>query len=121
MLSVDSYVPVRKGLSGLSLRRRWIKMRLHTRRLASIGANAVELRGLFGHLARLVSWLGWFGLLLWNLLLRFLGKLLGIVFDAVEDLVEWNRKHSTLRQNFHEAITHLKSLTQRRQRGERLL
>ncbi len=117
MLSADSYVPVRKGPGGRSLRRRWVKMRLHTRRLASIGANAVELRGLFGHVARLVSWLGWFGLLLWNLLLRFLAKLCGIGFAAVEDFVDWGRSHSTLRQELHEAVTHLKSLTQRRQRG----
>ena len=117
MLSADSYVPVRKGSGGRAFRRRWVKARLHTRRLASIGANAVELRGLFGHLARLVSWLGWFGLLLWNLLLRFLRKLCGIGFAAVEELVDWVRDHSTLRRDLYEAVTQLKSLTQRRQRG----
>ena len=117
MLSADSYVPVRKGSGGRAFRRRWVKARLHTRRLAAIGANAVELRGLFGHLARLVSWLGWFGLLLWNLLLRFLRKLCGIGFAAVEELVDWARDHSTLRRDLYEAVTQLKSLTQRRQRG----
>ena len=117
MLFADSYVLPRKGSGGRSLRRRWVKLRLHTRRLASIGANAVELRGLFGHLARLVSWLGWFGLLLWNLLLRFIRRLLGIGFAAIEDVVNWVRNHGTLRREVHEAVTHLKSLTQRRQRG----
>ena len=74
MLSVDSYVlPAKRG--GRTLRSRWVKLKLHTRRLATIGANAVELRGLLGHVARILSWLGWLGLLLGNLVLRLLRKL----------------------------------------------
>lgn len=117
MLFADSYVLPRKAGGGGRLHRRWVKLRLHTRRLASIGANAVELRGLFGHLARLVSWLGWFGLLLGNLLLRFLRKLCGVGVAAVENVVGWFAHNPTLRRELHEAWTHFKSLTQRRQRG----
>ena len=54
MLSADSYTLPRRR----SGRRRWVKLRVHTRRLANIGANAAELRGLMGSLARFFSWLG---------------------------------------------------------------
>ena len=116
MLSVDSYRLPTKGRSR-TLRARWVKLKLHTRRLASIGANAVELRGLFGHVARLVSWLGWFGLLLCNLFLRFLRKLRDIGFAAVEDVVGWFQKNTGLRRELHEAWHQLKSLAHRRQNG----
>ena len=47
-----------------ALRRGWLKLRLYLRRLAAIGAGAVELRGFFGawtrflgRLTRFFSWL----------------------------------------------------------------
>ena len=58
MLSAESYALTQRK-NGRSLRRRWVKLCLHTKRLASIGANAVELQGLFGHVARALSWTVW--------------------------------------------------------------
>ena len=116
MLSVDSYVlPAKRG--GRTLRSRWVKLKLHTRRLATIGANAVELRGLLGHVARILSWLGWLGLLLGNLVLRLLRKLWDVVTDLAGDAAGWLLKNETLRRELHEAWHQVKSLTQRRQNG----
>ena len=116
MLSVDSYaLPVKRG--GRTLRSRWVKLKLHTRRLATIGANAVELRGLLGHVARILSWLGWLGLLLGNLVLRLLRKLWAVVTDLAGDTAGWLLKNETLRRELHEAWHQVKSLTQRRQNG----
>ena len=69
MLSADSYTLPRRR----SGRRRWVKLRVHTRRLANIGANAAELRGLLGGVARLFSWVGFLGVLLWGLVQRVAG------------------------------------------------
>ena len=71
MLFADSYVLPRKRAGGRRHgRRRWVKLRVHARRLANIGANASELRGLVGGAARVCSWLLWFLWLLWSLVLR---------------------------------------------------
>jgi len=116
MLSVDSYVlPSKRG--SRTLRSRWVKLRVHTRRLAAIGANAVELRGLLGHVARILSWLGWMGLLLGNLVLRLLRRVWSVVLDLAGDVVGWINKNSTLRRDLQEAWHQLKSLAQRRQNG----
>ncbi|MBQ4578692.1 MAG: peptidoglycan DD-metalloendopeptidase family protein [Clostridia bacterium] len=115
MLSADSYALPRKK-NGRSVRRRWVKLRLHTKRLANIGANAVELQGLFGHLARLLSWTGWL-LLLWNLLTRTVRKLVTPVSDAMEKALSRFHPGDRLRHQFHEYHNHLKSLGHRRQAG----
>ena len=116
MLSAESYA-LPRGKNGRSIRRRWVKLRLHTKRLASIGANAVELRGLFGHVARTISWIGWLLLLLWNLLIRTVGKLVTPISDAIEDALSRLWAGHRLRQQAYEYYTHLKSLGHRRQAG----
>ena len=116
MLSVDSYaLPAGKGRR--TLRSRWIKLKLHIRRLATIGANAVELRGLLGHVARILSWLGWLGLLLGNLALRLLRRLWAVVTDLAGDAAGLLLRNKKLRQELNETRHQLKSLFQRRQEG----
>jgi hypothetical protein len=116
MLSAESYALTQRK-NGRSLRRRWVKLCLHTKRLASIGANAVELQGLFGHVARALSWTVWLLLLLWNLLARTVRKLVTPVSDAMEDALARFRAGHRLRRQVHEYITHLRSLGHRRQAG----
>lgn len=116
MLFADSYALPRKK-NGRSLRRRWVKLRLHTKRLANIGANAVELQGLFGHLARALSWMGWLALLLWNLLVRTVRKLVTPISDAMENALSQFHPGHRLRRQAHEYYTHVKSLGHRRQTG----
>ena len=116
MLSAESYA-LSRGKNGRSLRRRWVKLRLHTKRLATIGANAVELRGLFGHVARMLSWIGWLLLLLWNLLVRTVSKLVTPISDALENTLARFRVGHRLRQQAYEYYTHFKSLGHRRQVG----
>ena len=116
MLFADSYALPRKK-NGRSLRRRWVKLRLHTKRLANIGANAVELQGLFGHLARALSWMGWLLLLLWNLLVRAVRKLVTPISDAMENALSRFHPGHRLRQQAYEYYTHVKSLGHRRQTG----
>jgi len=116
MLFADSYALPRKK-NGRSLRRRWVKLRLHTKRLANIGANAVELQGLFGHLARALSWMGWLLLLLWNLLVRAVRKLVTPISDAMENALSRFHPGHRLRQQAYDYYTHVKSLGHRRQTG----
>ena len=84
MLSADSYTLPRRR----SGRRRWVKLRVHTRRLANIGANAAELRGLLGGVARLFSWVGFLGVLLWGLVQRVAGRIYRFGCGLLDELLE---------------------------------
>lgn len=113
MLSVDSYLPARGG----AFRRRWVKLRLHTRRLANIGANAVELRGLLGGLARIISWAGFLGALLWGLVLRAAARLYRLGCTLLEDLLRALRTHNALRWQLYQWMSHLRGRFHRREHG----
>lgn len=113
MLSVDSYSPARRGC----LRRRWVKLRLHTRRLANIGANAVELRGLLGGLARIISWAGFLGTLLWGLVLRAADRLYRFGCGLLDDLLHALRAHNAFRWRLYQHLSHLRGRFHRREHG----
>lgn len=113
MLSADSYTLPRRR----SGRRRWVKLRVHTRRLANIGANAAELRGLLGGVARLFSWVGFLGVLLWGLVQRVAGRIYRFGCGLLDELLETLRVHDTRRWQVYRNYTHIKSLFHRREHG----
>lgn len=118
MLFADSYVLPRKRAGGRRHgRRRWVKLRVHARRLANIGANASELRGLVGGAARVCSWLLWFLWLLWSLVLRGWNRVYRFGCRLLDDFLDWLRAQDRVRWELYQHYTHLKSLTHRRQRG----
>ena len=116
MLSTESFASAGKK-PGLGLRGRWVRLRLHARRLASIGANAVELRGLMGALARLFSWLGFLGLLLWGLLVRTWHRIYRVGCAVLDSFIGLFRHGDSKRHRLHDYFHHIRSLTDRRQRG----
>ena len=97
MLSAES-LSIRPGtsLSG-RLRRIWVRLRLHVCRLAAVGANAVELRGLVGVLAAFFSGVAWVFLLLRSLLARLWRRFYGLASRGLEELLEWIRSHDAWR------------------------
>ena len=113
MLSADSYTLPRRR----SGRRRWVKLRVHTRRLANIGANAAELRGLMGSLARFFSWLGFLGTLLWSLVQRVAKRIYAVGCGLLDGLLDALRVHGDHRRRLYESYTHIKSLFHRREHG----
>ena len=118
MLFADSYVLPRKRAGGRRHgRRRWVKLRVHARRLANIGANASELRGLVGGAARVCSWLLWFLWLLWSLVLRGWNRVYRFGYRLLDGFLDWLRAQDQVRWELYQRYTHLKSLTHRRQRG----
>ena len=118
MLFADSYVLPRKRAGGRRHgRRRWVKLRVHARRLANIGANASELRGLVGGAARVCSWLLWFLWLLWSLVLRGWNRVYRFGCRLLDGFLDWLRAQDRVRWELYQHYTHLKSLTHRRQRG----
>lgn len=118
MLFADSYVLPRKRAGGRRHgRRRWVKLRVHARRLANIGANVSELRGLVGGAARVCSWLLWFLWLLWSLVLRGWNRVYRFGYRLLDGFLDWLRAQDQVRWELYQHYTHLKSLTHRRQRG----
>ena len=118
MLFADSYVLPRKRAGGRRHgRRRWVKLRVHARRLANIGANVSELRGLVGGAARVCSWLLWFLWLLWSLVLRGWNRVYRFGYRLLDGFLDWLRAQDQVRWELYQRYTHLKSLTHRRQRG----
>ena len=118
MLFADSYVLPRKRAGGRRHgRRRWVKLRVHARRLANIGANASELRGLVGGAARVCSWLLWFLWLLWSLVLRGWNRVYRFGCRLLAGFLDWLRAQDRVRWELYQRYTHLQSLTHRRQRG----
>ncbi len=113
MLSAESSALPRKR----SGRRRWVKLRVHTRRLANVGANAVELRGLFGAVARFVSWLGFLGLLLGGLAQRMAKKIYRFGADLLDGFLDRMRAHNLHRWQLYQEWTRFKSLFHRREHG----
>ena len=113
MLSADSYTLPRRR----SGRRRWIKLRVHTRRLANIGANVTELRGLAGGLARFFSWLGFLGTLLWSLVQRAAKRIYRFGCGLLDSLLETLRIQDANRWQLYRSYTHVKSLFHRREHG----
>lgn len=113
MLSADSYILPRRR----SARRRWVKLRVHTRRLANIGANAAELRGLFGGLARFFSWIGFLGVLLWGLVQRAAKRIYRLGCGLLDTLLDTLRAHNARRWQLYHRYTHVKSLFHRRAHG----
>ncbi len=113
MLSAESSALPRKR----SGRRRWVKLRVHTRRLANVGANAVELRGLFGAVARFVSWLGFLGLLLGGLVQRMAKKIYRFGADLLDGFLDRMRAHNLHRWQLYQEWARFKSLFHRREHG----
>ena len=113
MLSADSYTLPRRR----SGRRRWVKLRVHARRLANIGANAAELRGLAGGLARFFSWLGFLGTLLWSLVQRTAKRIYRLGSGLLDGLLDALRAHNARRWQLYRSYTHVKSLFHRREHG----
>ena len=118
MLFADSYVLPRKRAGGRRHgRRRWVKLRVHAKRLANIGANVSELRGLVGGAARVCSWLLWFLWLLWSLVFRGWNRVYRFGCRLLDGFLDWLRAQDRVRWELYQRYTHLKSLTHRRQRG----
>ena len=118
MLFADSYVLPRKRAGGRRHgRRRWVKLRVHARRLANIGANVSELRGLVGGAARVCSWLLWFLWLLWSLVFRGWNRVYRFGCRLLDGFLDWLGAQDRVRWELYQRYTHLKSLTHRRQRG----
>ena len=113
MLSADSYTLPRRR----SGRRRWVKLRVHTRRLANIGANAAELRGLVGGLARFFSWLGFLGTLLCSLVLRVAKRIYRLGSSLLDSLLDTIRIQDTRRWQLYQRYTHAKGVFHRREHG----
>lgn len=113
MLSADSYTLPRRR----SGRRRWVKLRVHARRLANIGANAAELRGLFGGLARFFSWIGFLGILLWGLVQRAAKRIYRFGCGLLDKLLDALRTQDARRWQLYHQYTHVKSLFHRREHG----
>lgn len=113
MLSADSYTLPRRR----SGRRRWVKLRVHARRLANIGANAAELRGLFGGLARFFSWIGFLGILLWGLVQRAAKRIYRFGCGLLDELLDALRTQNARRWQLYHQYTHVKSLFHRREHG----
>ena len=97
MLSAES-LSIRPGtsLSG-RLRRIWVRLRLHVCRLAAVGANAAELRGLVGVLAAFFSGVAWVFLLLRSLLARLWRRFYRLASRGLEELLEWVRSRDAWR------------------------
>ncbi len=113
MLSAESYTLPRRR----SGRRRWTKLRVHTRRLANMGANAVELRGMLGTLARFVSWLGFLGMLLWGAVLRLTGRLYRMGAAMADNLLEQLRTGYSHSKQLRSQVLHVRGLFSRREHG----
>ncbi len=113
MLSAESFALPRKR----SGRRRWVKLRVHLRRVANVGANAVELRGLFGAFARFISWLGFLGTLLWGLVQRAAKKIYRFGADLLDGFLDRMRAHNIHRWQIYQEWANFKSLFHRREHG----
>ncbi len=113
MLSAESFALPRKR----SGRRRWVKLRVHVRRLANVGANAVELRGLFGTLARVVSWLGFLALLLGSFVQRLAKRIYRFGADLLDGFLDRLRAHNLHRWQVYQEVARFKSLFHRREHG----
>ncbi len=113
MLSAESSALPRRR----SGRRRWVKLRVHTRRLANLGANAVELRGLVGTLARFVSWLGFLGVLLGSFFARCAKRVYRFGADLLDGFLDRMRAHNIHRWQIYQEWANFKSLFHRREHG----
>lgn len=103
------------GVKGF-LERTFVRLSLHLRRLAAMGAGTAELRGLIGIAATLVGWISLLLSLLWNLLRRGWRKTYRKASQTVENLIRWERSHNKFRYELYNTWLQLQSQHSRRQR-----
>lgn len=97
LLSAESLTLRSAGSLFGGLRRMGVRLRLHVRRLSAVGANAVELRGLFGVLATFFSGIAWVLLLLRNVLARLWQRFYRFASGELEELMDWLRAQDAWR------------------------
>ena len=92
-----------------ALRRGWLKLRLYLRRLAAIGAGAVELRGFFGAWTRFLGRLTRFFSWLENKLRQGWYRLYRAGNARLERFFDWLHRHDALRWRLYDDLLHFQS------------
>ena len=112
-------LPKRRSAGGMiGAVRRWVtRLRLYIRRLAAIGANAPELRGLLGFAAALFSGIAWVLLLLRNFFLGIGKKLYRGAAERLEMLIARIRSQDRLRGELYRWVQQRRVIESQRQHG----